>query len=394
MFKKTGLYFFLFLCLLACKDDTFTWNLESKPDVGDISITSNVLDSVFIQADLKSNGHTSSIVKGFCWSDSTNNQPTVNDELIIIDGGSEGTYSTAIAWDTSSQGKYVRAFAQNDLGISYSDFVYVSWPINEGNSPEVQTLLIQNIGFYSVEVSGQLISNGGIPWTTKGVLLSESPIPNADLNALISYDQGGDLNFTIAYNQLEENTTYYVRAFAENEAGISFGQILSFITSDFYEIGETGPGGGIICYNKLDSSDGWNFMEMFPLDIVEPIKWSNDLAFIGTSFSIGSGLQNTILICSTQLGNQEYAARVCKDFSTNGFSDWFLPSRDELLLVYNNLYLNGMGSLYSNGTYWSSSEDNTFSQNAWVVRMNSTDENICYSAFKQEINRVRPIRKF
>tara|TARA_B100001287_G_C22684088_1_gene532222 strand:+ start:3309 stop:4487 length:1179 start_codon:yes stop_codon:yes gene_type:complete len=392
MLQKIGLYLFLFFCLLGCRDGAFTWNLKSKPDVSDILIVSNVLDSVFIQADLKSNGHTSSTLKGFCWSDS-NSEPTLNDKLILIDGSSEGIYSAAIAWDTSSQVKYVRAFAQNGLGLSYSKTLALFWPVDDGNAPVVKTISVEDISFYSAEVNGKLESNGGIPWTSFGVLLSENPAPSIS-NSIISYSTLANNDFTITYNELSENTVYYTRAFAENDGGIGYGEIISFTTRNFFEIGEPGPAGGIIFYNKLDSTGGWNFLEIFSTDVVELLPWSETVLSVNTSTEIGIGHDNTESIYDSQAENIAYAARFCLDFSSNGASDWFLPSRDELLLVYNNLFINGLGGFNNGNSYWSSSQDGTFSQNSWIVDMNNNSSNTCTSEYKLTMHGVRPIRKF
>lgn len=392
MFYKTGLYFFLLLFLFGCKEDTFTWNLKSKPDVGDVSIVSNVLDSLFIQADLKSNGHIQSTVKGFCWSDS-NSEPTINDEIVFIEGGSEGIYSTSFAWDTTSLTKYVRAFAQNDLGISYSKTASVYWPVDDGNIPIINTISVEDIGFYSAKVNGQLESNGGIPWTSFGVLFSENTVPSIS-NSIISYAIGSGADFSVLNDELTENTVYYACAFAENEGGIGYGEVISFTTRNFYEIGEPGPGGGIVFFNKLDSDGGWNFLEIFGVDVVEVMPWSETVLSVNTSTETASGYGNTESIYVAQGNNMDYAARFCIGFSSGGVTDWFLPSRDELLLVHNNLFMNGLGGFTNGNSYWSSSQDETFSQNAWIVDMNNNSSNTCTSEYKLTMHGVRPIRKF
>ncbi len=75
--------------------------------------------------------------------------------------------------------------------------------------------------------------------------------------------------------------------------------------------------------------------------------------------AIGTGNQNTLDImagCATT----GIAARICGDLVLNGYSDWFLPSKDELNQMY--LQKTAIGSL-ANDNYWSSSGFNAF--NAW-----------------------------
>jgi hypothetical protein len=52
------------------------------------------------------------------------------------------------------------------------------------------------------------------------------------------------------------------------------------------------------------------------------------------------------------------AAQLCAAFEAGGFKDWFLPSKDELDLMYKNLKPKGLGS-FKQSWYWSSSGDNS-----------------------------------
>jgi hypothetical protein len=102
---------------------------------------------------------------------------------------------------------------------------------------------------------------------------------------------------------------------------------------------------------------------------------------------IGTGNQNTIDImagCATA----GIAARLCGDLSEGGYSDWYLPSKNEL----NKLYLNKDaigGFTSSTSVYWSSTESDTFG--AWVQNFNDGTSNF---ASKSSNPSVRAIRSF
>jgi len=88
---------------------------------------------------------------------------------------------------------------------------------------------------------------------------------------------------------------------------------------------------------------------------------------LGTQTNIGSGSINTGIITLFGVNYPSIAAFVCDTLQVNGYSDWFLPSRDELHLVYNNIHFWGLGS-FQNTWYWSSSQWNI--NEAWSINFN------------------------
>jgi len=75
----------------------------------------------------------------------------------------------------------------------------------------------------------------------------------------------------------------------------------------------------------------------------------------GTVFSVSGG---KYMECSEELGsfNWDQAIIVAKNYDGGGFTDWRLPTKDELNLMYVNLKARNLGS-FGNNTYWSSSQD-------------------------------------
>ena len=126
-----------------------------------------------------------------------------------------------------------------------------------------------------------------------------------------------------------------------------------------YNLRDTGPAGGWIFYDKGSYSDGWRWMEADISDITY-VVWSNiSNVLIGTtSTEIGTGQDNTTKIIN-QSGHTNSAAKQCTDLIVNGYNDWYLPSLDEIGLMYSNLYLFGVGNFNfgdPNSPLWSSSE--------------------------------------
>jgi hypothetical protein len=155
-----------------------------------------------------------------------------------------------------------------------------------------------------------------------------------------------------------------------------------------YVLRDIGPAGGYIFYDKGVYSKaeftivkamndtvkillppitptyvGWRYLEAAPYDQTTIPPWG----CYGVSISgadgtaVGTGKQNTFDIeagCTTP----GTAADICANLGLGGYSDWFLPSKDELNLMYENLKVAGVGG-FVDGSYWSSSETNSLG--AW-----------------------------
>ena len=108
-----------------------------------------------------------------------------------------------------------------------------------------------------------------------------------------------------------------------------------------------GPAGGDIIYDKGTYSDGWRYIEVAGNEIGNVAIGLSTSSSYCSDTSIGSGLRNTELIVSRKGEKADdgdghytskYAAKVAFDYSENGYDDWFLPSLEELKLIYDKLY--------------------------------------------------------
>jgi hypothetical protein len=154
-----------------------------------------------------------------------------------------------------------------------------------------------------------------------------------------------------------------------------------------YALGEIGPGGGLVFYDKGAYGGGWRYLEVCWEDldpdtnndsVGDGVNWceSNPMGVFGvtpdpplTGTSLGDGLANTLLIISLVGDNngEIYAAKLCAGYRGGGLDDWFLPSLDELgelnrvwfsndAPLFSDLALITTGTGHSS-SYWSSSED-------------------------------------
>ena len=141
------------------------------------------------------------------------------------------------------------------------------------------------------------------------------------------------------------------------------GQMSVWLSTAGYAIGDVGPAGGYIFYeNPNHASDGWRYLEAAPFDQSGGATWGCFRRLIegARGTAVGTGKQNTadmIAACA----DPGSAAHLCASLRVNGVEGWFLPSRDELQLMYRNLKAAGIGSfdignVSDNVQYWASSQ--------------------------------------
>ena len=240
---------------------------------------------------------------------------------------------------------------------------------------------------------GVVTSNGGSAITAKGFVWSKNQNPTlADHIDSATFNSVNlvDTFSTLLWDSFEYNTTYYFRAYATNSVGTAYGNQITMTTGSnpyvtTYSLGQS-YGGGIIFY--LDSLKQHGLIAALN-DASGGVQWFNG-GYISTNAldsSIGSGQANTTSIINVQSAGS-YAASIASQ-TANGYSDWYLPSRKELGLMYTNLHVKGLGGFVGN-YYWTSTEFNA--NQAWAQDFGQVNSQFSY--WKNNQARVRAIRKF
>jgi hypothetical protein len=228
-----------------------------------------------------------------------------------------------------------------------------------GGYATVLTQAATGIGAQTATLNGDILDDGGSAIIEKGFVYSTSPSPTLIDNVLTAGSGPGSFNATATGLMIGQ--TYFVRAYATNDAGTVYGNEITFSTNSTYNLGDIGPAGGFIFYDKGFYSDGWRYMEAAPVDQSTGINWGCNGTLIPGSLpiTIGFGLENTQAIRGTCTSANTAAAR-CDTYELNGFTDWFLPSRGELQEMWRNLN-HSVASFNTISVYWSSTQNNSIS---------------------------------
>lgn len=175
------------------------------------------------------------------------------------------------------------------------------------------------------------------------------------------------------------------------------GEMSVWLSKAEYAIGDTGPAGGLIFFeNPNHSTDGWRYLEATPYDQSAGAKWGCFRKAIAGArgTAVGTGKQNTLDMLAA-CPDPDTAAALCANLSVNGVRGWFLPSRDELALMYSNLKANGAGDFRDGGVadnfeYWASSQQTA----DMAVHIDFADLGRQHGDDKDFPRRVRAIRAF
>lgn len=376
----------IILFLSSCSKEDFNWNLSQGPSTPSLEIQENNLKEVLCKISIGSG--TTDITQGICWS--TSELPSIEDKVLY---GKPGEYDVQlkIPW-TNSNYYTVRAFSKNNIGILYSSPQKINW---NGKSIEHPTLTLSsatNTSFTSIEAKGKVESNNGLELLETGFCISIDNSPTLENSIQVLQTNLSNQDASILFNNLTSNTQYYLKFYCKSMKGITYSQAYGIKTPKEYSIGDIGPAGGIIIYQKSDYSKLWNYIEVADQDVPSTFSWGNISNQTNiTEKSIEKGLENTTAMLSYFGKTGSYSALSVDTWTHNNFSDWHLPTIQELILIHKTI-LNKPNNLVDD-LYWSSSEDSNFPDRAWVVKMTTKSE-LYFTQTKKELVRVRAIRRF
>ena len=260
------------------------------PSIGQFTINGTILTYTIVD-----DGGADITEHGACWS--TTHNPTILDSH-VSGGSGTGDFSIELTDLLPGTTYYVRIYAVNSVGVAYSN--EMSFTTDPAVTvPTVTTSQVTNITQTTATGGGNVTDDGNATVTERGICWSTSHDPTTSGNHASSGTGMG--SFTVEMTGLTPNTTYYVRAYAINNAGTAYGGELSFTTlSDIIEewlyydngtfTGCVGTNGGAVYWGvrfpvnqltayagltltrvsifmDLDGDSGWNYSGNYTVNV-------------------------------------------------------------------------------------------------------------------------------
>jgi hypothetical protein len=160
--------------------------------------------------------------RGVCWS--TSAYPTISDNK-TANGTGTGSFTSELAALTLNTAYYLRAYASNQTGTSYGNQVQFT---TKDGLPVITTSDVTGVTTTSATSGGNVTDDGGYPVTSRGICWSTSPGPTIAGSKITNGSGTG--TFSNELTDLQESTTYYLKAFATNQQGTVYGLEKSFTT--------------------------------------------------------------------------------------------------------------------------------------------------------------------
>ncbi len=193
------------------------------------------LNSAISGGNITADGGSPITARGVVWDVHPN--PTISLNSKTNDGTGTGSFdSTALDLESNTT-YYLRAYATNLYGTAYGNQVTFTTPINPDDLPVVVTNEVTEITT-NTAISGGIVTNiGATSVSSRGVVWSTSPTPTIS-SAGITINGANSGTFTSDVTNLLPSTTYYLRAYATNLQGTSYGEEFTFTTSPLlYSVG-------------------------------------------------------------------------------------------------------------------------------------------------------------
>ena len=296
-----------------------------------ISIASKVAT---LNGSIESVGDPAYTERGFVYG-LTHNPNIVDDTKKTALGSGTGAFSASVTNLEMNKIYYVRAYATNLQGTAYGNEITLDF---NQILPVITTKAVTHIDATTATFNGEVESIGDPAYTERGFIYGKMPVPTLEEAGVLTVSASGTGTgaYVRSVSDLETGKTYYVRAYTKVGTLMVYGNIVSFIAKSYYVTLSSG-----LVVAKEDADDGAG------------APWST-------------------------------AIDLCNNSTLAGFTDWRLPTKNELVTMYDNKDLIGG---FKKDVYWSSTSDSN--SEAWYVNFGSGGVSYYYKTRNYYVRCVR-----
>lgn len=203
----------------------YSCNSDTVPGVTTTDVAGITQTSAYSGGEVTSDGGASVTARGVCWNTAAN--PDISNSK-TSDSTGTGLFISHLTELTPSTLYYVRAYATNNEGTAYGSQVSFNTP--EESVPTVITSGVRSVTPTTANGGGIIPSDGGVDVIARGVCWNTTGTPTIADNHTSDWTGAGQ--FTSTLTDLVLGTSYYVRAYAVNSLGTSYGDEVEFTHSE------------------------------------------------------------------------------------------------------------------------------------------------------------------
>ncbi len=280
----------------------------------------------------------------------------------------------------------------NSVTKTYFDRSYIIIPPTSSNTKPVT---FSSSDPSVATISGTTVTIIGIGTTT--LTASQEFDSNYDSNSITSTLTINNISVLTKNGDISETALNYVNKNGKIGSGSAINKNgASNYTKNLVVIGDN-YNGGIVGYILQPGDQGYDSDIQHGLIIATTDQssganngtYGQEIQYV-TPVDIGSGQINTALVAVNVTNGGVF---ICANLDLNGYRDWFLPSRDELLRIYENRAIIGGFNTSGNERYWTSSFDPTNANKVYSVNFTTGIADLVYKSNNTDPS-VRAIRYF